>query len=124
MEKHDAISWFEIPATDLGRAMRFYEAVLGIAMKREKMGPQELAVFSYQAPGVGGCIAQGEGFRPSQQGNLVYLFAGPSMKTVLGRVEGAGGKIALGQTELPDNLGCFAHIIDSEGNKVGLHALA
>jgi len=124
MEKKDAISWFEIPATDLGRAMRFYEVVLGIEMKREQMGPQEMAVFSYQAPGVGGCIAQGEGFQPSQQGNLVYLFAGPNMKSVLGRVERGGGKIALGRTELPDNLGCYAHIIDTEGNKVGLHALA
>lgn len=27
-------------------------------------------------------------------------------------------------TELPDGLGCFAHIIDTEGNRVGLHAEA
>ena len=124
MQKKDAISWFEIPAIDLKRATRFYEAVLGVEMKREQMGPQETAIFPYEAPGVGGCIAAGEGFLPSDRGNLVYLYAGASLKGALGRVASAGGRVALGQTELPDGLGCFAHIIDTEGNKVGLHAAA
>ena len=35
----------------------------------------------------------------------------------------AGGKVALPKTALPEGLGFFAHIIDSEGNRVGLHAL-
>jgi predicted enzyme related to lactoylglutathione lyase len=38
-------------------------------------------------------------------------------------VQGAGGEIALPKTALPPGLGFFAHIIDSEGNRVGLHAL-
>jgi predicted enzyme related to lactoylglutathione lyase len=36
-------------------------------------------------------------------------------------VEPAGGKIAVGKTPIP-NRGFFAYIIDSEGNRVGLHA--
>ena len=35
----------------------------------------------------------------------------------------AGGKIAVPRTDLPGDMGSFAHIIDSEGNRVGLHAL-
>jgi len=124
MEKKDAISWFEIPATDLARAARFYETVLGVEMKRGQMGPTQMALFPYEQPGVGGCLAVGDGNQPSLQGNLVYLQAGTSLKTALGRVDRAGGRIALGQTELPDGMGCFAHIIDTEGNRVGLHALA
>jgi len=124
MEKKDAITWFEIPATDLARAARFYETVLGVEMKLEEIGPQKMALFPYAAPGVGGCVTAGDGNQPAAHGNLVYLSAGPSLKAALGRVERAGGRISLGQTELPDAMGFFAHIIDSEGNRVGLHALA
>jgi len=124
MEKKDAITWFEIPAADLGRATRFYETVLGVEMKPEQMGPHKMAIFPYANPGVGGCLTAGDGNQPAEHGNLVYLNAGASLKAALGRVERAGGRISLGQTALPDGLGFFAHIIDTEGNRVGLHALA
>ena len=124
MQKKDAITWFEIPAADLARATRFYETVLGVEMKQEEMGPQKMALFPYEAPGVGGCITAGDGNQPAGHGNLVYLNAGASLKAALGRVERAGGRISLEQTELPDGMGYFAHVIDTEGNRVGLHALA
>jgi hypothetical protein len=28
------------------------------------------------------------------------------------------------KVQLPDGMGCFAHIADTEGNRVGLHAAA
>lgn len=124
MDRKDAITWFEIPATDLARAKRFYETVLGADLRNEQMGPHQLAVFPYTAPGVGGCLIHGEGLRPSTEGNLVYLQAGPSLKTALGRVTRAGGRIALDATPLPGDMGVFAHIVDTEGNRVGLHAPA
>jgi predicted enzyme related to lactoylglutathione lyase len=124
MQKRDAITWFEIPAADLGRAKRFYETVLGVELKNEQMGPQKMALFPYETPGIGGCITAGDGNQPSGQGSLVYLQAGSSLNAALGRVERAGGRISLGQTELPDGMGFFAHILDTEGNRVGLHALA
>ncbi len=124
MDRKDAISWFEIPATDLARAKRFYETVLAAELRSETMGPHQLAVFPYAAPGVGGCVIAGEGLRPSAEGNVVYLQAGSSIKAALGRVQRAGGKIALDATALPDGMGVFAHIIDTEGNRVGLHAPA
>ena len=33
MPKQDALTWFEIPATDFRRATRFYETVLGASLK-------------------------------------------------------------------------------------------
>ena len=60
----------------------------------------------------------------SANGTLVYLNAGPSLDAWLARVPAAGGSVALPKVTLPDGMGCFAHIIDSEGNRVGLHALA
>ena len=57
-------------------------------------------------------------------GTLVYLNAGPSLDAWLARVPAVGGSVALPKVTLPEGMGCFAHIIDSEGNRVGLHALA
>ncbi len=123
----DAISWFEIPATDIARAQRFYEALLEAPLRREQMGDSTLAVFPYeQEQGTGGCLFAGPTApKPSaDSGTLVYLNAGPSLDTVLARVERAGGRIALPKVALPDGMGFFAHIVDSEGNKVGFHSLA
>ena len=98
-----AIHWFEIPATDLNRA---------------------LAVFAYDEPACGGCLMAGASApQPSTTGALVYLNAEPSLDAVLARVEAAGGRIATPKVQLPGDMGCFAHVVDTEGNRVGLHAM-
>lgn len=122
----NAVNWFEIPVTDLDRAQRFYEAVFDISLHREQAGPATmLAVFPYEKPGVGGCLfATANGTQPSQHGAVLYLNAEPSLDAALARAEAAGGRVIQPRTELPEGMGCFAHIADSEGNRVGLHALA
>jgi len=122
-QSKDALTWFEIPAADLPRATRFYEAVLGSKLKSETMGPKELAIFPYAEPGVGGCLIAGDGHAPAPSGTVVYLAVSPALDDALDRVKRAGGKIALPKTALPEGMGVFAHVIDSEGNRVGLHAL-
>jgi len=124
MQAVNALNWFEIPAADLRRATRFYEAVLGRKLKHDTMGPQELAIFSYEQPGVGGCLVAGEGYAPAASGTVVYLAVEPGLDDALERVKRAGGKIALPKTVLPEGMGVYAHVIDSEGNRVGLHASA
>ncbi len=122
MPKQDALTWFEIPAADFRRATRFYETVLGASLKTETMGEATLAVFPYQEPGVGGCIIDGNGHVPSSKGTVVYLNAAPKIDDALARVAKAGGSVVLPKTALPADMGFFAHVIDTEGNRVGLHA--
>ncbi len=120
-----ALDWFEIPVQDLARAQRFYESVLGITLRREEIGGSPLAVFPYAESGVGGCLMAGPGApAPSTAGTLVYLNAGPSLEATLARVEPAGGRITTPKVKLPGDMGVFAHVTDSEGNRVGLHASA
>ena len=120
-----AIDWFEIPVRDMNRAQQFYETLLARPLRREAMGPTTLAVFESDAAGVGGCLMAGETAPlPSTTGSLVYLNAQPSLDAVLARVEAAGGRITTPKVQLPGDMGCFAHVIDTEGNRVGLHALA
>jgi predicted enzyme related to lactoylglutathione lyase len=116
-----AINWFEIPVRDMDRAQRFYEALFDAPLRREEMGGQTLAVFGYEEPGTGGCLIAGQ-LQPSADGTIVYLNAVPSLDAVLARVERAGGRIATPKVQLPGDMGAFAHIVDSEGNRVGLHS--
>ncbi|WP_431098996.1 VOC family protein [Polaromonas aquatica] len=126
----NAISWFEIPSAQLDKAQAFYEAVLTCKLRREPMGPSEGAVFPYQEgqgeeAGVGGALISGPtAGTPAAAGTLVYLDASPSLDAALARAVKAGGKIALPRQALPPGLGFFAHILDLDGNRVGLHALA
>jgi uncharacterized protein len=123
--QHHAVNWFEIPVRDIARAQAFYETLLGAPMRREVMGPMTLAVFGYDDAAVGGCLLAGDGVpAPATSGSIVYLNAKPSLDAVLARVEAAGGRITTPKVQLPGDMGCFAHIADTEGNRVGLHALA
>ena len=120
----DAISWFEIPVHDLHRAQRFYETVLGRTLKPETMGPEQMAVFPADEGRAKGCIhLSSSSVPPSAAGTRVYLDASPSLDAALGRVGAAGGRITTPKVALPPGMGYFAHVADTEGNVVGLHAL-
>jgi uncharacterized protein len=123
----NAVSWFEIPTTQLDAAQAFYEAVLGRTLRRETMGPSQGAVFPYDraADGVGGALMMGPSApKVSSGGTLVYLDASPSLDAALARAVAQGGSVVQARTALPPGMGFFAHITDLDGNRVGLHALA
>lgn len=120
-----ALDWFEIPVRDLDRAQRFYERLLATTLRREEIAGSALAVFPYADTGVGGCLMAGPGApAPSEAGTRVYLNAGPSFDATLARVEAAGGRITTPKVTLPGDMGVFAHVADTEGNRIGLHAAA
>ena len=119
------ITWFEIPALDLNRARAFYETIFGITMIPHDMPPMQLAVFPYDREhSTGGCIQTGPGNAVSKDGTVIYLNAGSSLDAVLAKVVAAGGAILLPKTALPPGMGHFAHIQDTEGNRVGVHGVS
>jgi len=119
-----ALHWFEIPVLDLNRAQGFYEAVLGMPLRREGEGLHSMAIFPSEGDGVGGCLSVScGGLTPAPTGTVVYLPTS-SIDDVLSRVPAAGGRVAAPKTALPENWGYCAHITDTEGNRVGLHSLA
>ena len=124
--QRDAVAWFEIPVLDIDRAQAFYEAMLGQPLRREPMGPQTLAVLPYDAAnGVGGALLHSPAMpQTSAQGTLVYLNAGPLLEATVARALAAGARISTPRVDLPEGMGSFVHVIDSEGNRIGLHALA
>lgn len=116
------LSWFEIPVSDFHRARLFYEEILQIAVERVEVAGSTMGIFSVEQNIIGGAIILDSDNSPSKNGTIVYLDGGNDLSAILGRVEPAGGSIEVSKTDIGNNLGFFAHFIDSEGNRVGLHS--
>ncbi|RYF48974.1 MAG: VOC family protein [Cytophagaceae bacterium] len=121
------ISWFEIPSTNLERATKFYETIFNTKLNAVDMPNIRMRMFPLEdmMNGTGGAVVDSNGFhRPStSEGPLIYLNANPDVQHVLDRVENAGGKILVPKTSISPEYGFMAVIIDTEGNRVGLHSV-
>lgn len=124
-EKSNVVQWFEIPVSDMDRAVKFYENVLGIELSLNDMGPNQMAWFPWEqgAAGSAGTLIRGEGYTPSAEGTVVYLSAQPDLQPYLDRIEPNGGKILVPKMGIGE-FGFIAQFIDTEGNRVALHSNA
>jgi uncharacterized protein len=116
-------AWFEIPAHDLDRAVRFYESVLKAKLTVADMGQMRMGVFPHEKAAPGGAVVHAAGYEPAVTGTVVYLSL-DDIRPALGRVPRSGGEVLLPLTELPEGAGVFAQIRDTEGNRVGLFSRA
>lgn len=123
----NAISWFEIPASDLDRATKFYETIFGISLAVMDMPNIKMRMFPLEdmMTQVGGAVVDSGGFhKPSTtDGPLIYLNGNPDLQNILDKVKAAGGQIMMGKTEISPEYGNMAVIIDTEGNRIGLHSV-
>lgn len=124
MFKRNAINWFEIPVTDLERAQKFYEAILGMSLIPMDLGELQMRMFpTDDQMGVSGAIIHSpEFYQPSANGTMVYINGNPDLQNILDKVEGAGGSVAMPKTQIAPEIGFMAVIMDSEGNRLGLHS--
>ena len=122
----NAISWFEIPATDLTRATKFYETIFDTQLIPMDMPGIRMRMFALtdMMSGVGGAVVDsGNSYKPSAtDGPLIYLNGSPDLQIVLDGVEAAGGKVLMPKTEITPEYGYMALFLDSEGNRIGLHS--
>ncbi len=116
----NAINWFEIPAQDFDRAVKFYSTVLKAEVRRENFMDTPNGILPYEGQGIGGAIVHSPNYKPSTDGALVYLNAHNDLDGAIKRVEEAGGKVLLPRTDI-GNPGFIAIILDTEGNKIGLN---
>lgn len=122
----NAISWFEIPASDLNRATKFYETIFNVKLNPLDLDNIKMRMFPLEdMMGVGGAVVDSGGFhKPSAtDGPLIYLNGNPDLQKILDKVEGANGKIMMPKTEISPEYGFMAVIIDTEGNRIGLHSV-
>ncbi|MBY0477389.1 MAG: VOC family protein [Chitinophagaceae bacterium] len=122
-----AISWFEIPATDLNRATAFYETIFGLKLTVFDTPNLKMRMFPIDdmMTGVGGAVVHSGGFhKPSAtDGPLIYLNGNPDVQLILDKVEAAGGTIMVPKTQISPEFGYMAVIIDTEGNRIAFHSI-
>jgi|SRR5579883_1700714 len=118
-----AVDWFEIPATDFDRAVRFYGALLERDIRLDESLGAPHGFFAATPGGVGGAVIKQA--RDAAAQSLIYLDANSEaeLMAMLERVEPLGGSTILPKTSVGEQ-GWIAIVADTEGNRVGLHARA
>ena len=120
----NAINWFEISVSDIGRAKKFYETIFGIEMPQQEMMGHHMAFFPSENMNgkVSGALVQGPMHQPGKDGVKLYLNGNPDLSDALGKVEAAGGKTLTPKTKITDEIGFMAFFADTEGNTIALHS--
>jgi|SRR5690349_21783362 len=122
----NAINWFEIPTRDMDKAVRFYEAMLGVSLKRELFGGVPHAIFpAGDETSVHGAVVTETPTRrgPGAGGVVIYLNAPKGVPDAVERAGKAGGAVVLPPTSIGPQ-GWIAVVRDLDGNEIGLHAPA
>lgn len=116
------VNWFEIPVTDLERAIKFYSETFKVELSQMEMPGMKMAMFPdiQDKPFATGSLVMGENLVPSTEGTTVYFYC-EDLNNELKRIEKLGGKVLNPKTSIGE-MGFIAHFIDSEGNKVALHS--
>lgn len=116
------VRYFEIPVTDMERAMRFYASVLRVDFERTAIDGNDMALFPFDAgaSGITGALAKGESYTPGRQGVRIY-FSVDDIDETLARAQSAGGRVLYPKTSIGE-LGWVAEFEDSEGNCIAIHA--
>lgn len=116
------VSFFEIPAADFSRAVKFYEAVLNLKLNVWDCGTEKMAFFPEEEEVTPGAISWAADFLPSKNGVLVSLNV-EDMEETLSCIKENGGSIVREKTKIEsDCRGYFAMFSDSEGNTLGLYS--
>lgn len=117
------IGWIEIPVADMGRAIRFYNAMFGWDLQETPFGQLTMAwlPFDESAPGCSGSLVLHEKYTPSTDGSLVY-FSSADVSIEAAKVEPAGGKLLMPKTLIAPDIGYMALAIDTEGNRIAFHS--
>ena len=112
--------WFELPATDLKRAQKFYENVLDIKMIycEDPEMPNPMVWFCKpDDPGAFGHLYPG---KPAAvgTGSSIHMLAADPLETIMERVTAEGGQVMSPAIPIP-NIGRFFYALDLDGNSVG-----
>ena len=135
--RHGHMVWFEIPVRNLNRALIFYSALLQTKITIEKLFNTQYGIFKRQDIGVGGVLKESIDQDTIHHGVVLFFYVN-ILSEALQTVEDFGGKILMNKTllkqyntegksilaqNLIDNeIGYYAEVEDSEGNKLALYS--
>lgn len=120
----NVVGWFEIYVADMGRAKRFYQAVLQREMTDlPAMGSDmQMCAFAWveQGTGTAGALVKSAQMGPGTGGTMVY-FSCEDCAIEAARVVTHGGTLCQDKMSIGE-YGFIAIARDTEGNTIGLHS--
>lgn len=114
--------WIEIYVQDMERALQFYRAVFQRDLQKLDV-EHEMYTFpmSQESSGASGALIKIEGM-PSGWGGIVPYFGSNDCAIEVERARQAGGIVKMPKRSIGAH-GFIAHILDSEGNLIGIHSV-
>jgi predicted enzyme related to lactoylglutathione lyase len=134
-----AISWIEIPVTDISRAINFYTQVFGWSCSNPPAPSTPRAMRKYvifQKGSTQGCFVEVprpeyhlspiktgvEGQEQKQYLTPRFTVTVENVDETIQAIEKAGGSVWEPKKEIPGNMGYAAWCLDTEGNMCGIWA--
>lgn len=117
------VTFIDIPATDFGRAVSFYKAILGLEINETEVFGTKMGFFPSDGTNASGAIVQGQDYKPSTDGVIAYLNGGNDLQNVLDKVGPNNGKVIVPKTHISPEVGYIGMFIDTEGNKMAVHSI-
>jgi predicted enzyme related to lactoylglutathione lyase len=119
-KKSNPVVYFEIPVTDLDRAVKFYKAVFNFKFSKENIDNNDMALFPFDedSSGISGALVKGEIYKPTKDGVVIY-FKVENIDETLEQATSNGGQMLYTKTD--NGIGLVAEFEDTEGNRVALY---
>ena len=106
---------------DWGWAPEYVEAMWLMLQQPE---PDDYVIATNETHSVRGALLEAGRVSPQVDGVTIYLNAGDRLQPALDRLQACGGTLLKPMTVLPDQQGCYAHVSDPDGQRIGLFAAA
>jgi predicted enzyme related to lactoylglutathione lyase len=119
-KKSNPVVYFEIPVTDINRAIKFYNTVFHFDFEKENIDNNEMALFPFsdENSGISGALAKGEIYKPTKDGVVIY-FKTENIDETIEMAISNGGQILYPKTD--NGIGLVAEFEDTEGNRIALY---
>lgn len=124
---NNPVGWFEIYVHDMPRARAFYQGLLGVTLTRLESpdGDDSLEMWAFPMQdgsyGASGALARMPGMSAGGNSTLVY-FSCADCAVEAARATPHGGRLEQAKTSLGP-YGYMALVVDTEGNRIGLHSM-
>ena len=127
---HNPVGWFEIYVQDMERAKAFYEGLFGVVLSKiqsEKLEQEKDHIEMWGFPmfpegcGISGALVRMAGF-PSGANSVLVYFRCTDCAVEASKVVQLGGRIQNEKFSI-SQYGYISHVIDTEGNMIGLHSM-
>ncbi|MBL7014201.1 MAG: VOC family protein [Candidatus Marinimicrobia bacterium] len=117
--KKNVITWFEIPVSNLKRAVTFYNHVLRTDIRIMQIGSSNMGMIPHE--NVGGALVEDPGYIAPKNGTTIFLDGSEGIKAILLRVKEAGGNVHIPRTQITEDIGWWAEFYDLDQNRIAIY---